>query len=97
MVTTIPGGAAVQPTPLAEEDVEKYAWRMNDPTNDVLAAAARLNKQEKTAELSALCEDNHTQHECAAGALCALPPGTDVSSSTHHCLDCQGNIHCAMW
>ena len=71
---------------------------MDDPPDDVIAAVMRLDeRREKTAELSALCEDDHTQHECAAGALCAAPPGTDVSASAHRCLDCRGKIHCAMW
>ena len=52
--------AAAQPNPLEEEDDDKYAWRMNDPLNDFLAARRKL---------SSLCKDNHTQHECAAGAL----------------------------
>jgi len=38
-----------------------------------------------------------TSHECADGALCAAPPGTDVNASAHRCLDCRGKIHCAMW
>ena len=71
---------------------------MDDPPDDVIAAVTRLDeRREKTTELSALCEDDHTQHECAAGALCAAPPGTDVSASAHRCLDCRGKIHCAMW
>ena len=71
---------------------------MDDPPDDVIAAVMCLDeRREKTAELSALCEDDHTQHECAAGALCAAPPGTDVSASAHRCLDCRGKIHCAMW
>ena len=83
---------------LAEEDDDEYRWRMDDPPDDVIAAVMRLDeRREKTAELSALCEDDHTQHECAAGALCAAPPGTDVSASAHCCLDCRGKIHCAMW
>ena len=55
MTTTMTSGAAARPTPLAEEDDDKYAW--------------------------------HMQHECVAGVLCAAPPGTDVSASTHRCLD----------
>ena len=76
---------------LAEEDDDEYCWRMDDPLDDVIAA------REKTAELFALCKDDHTQHECAASALCAAPPGTDVSASAHRYLDCQGKIHCVMW
>jgi hypothetical protein len=81
MTTTMTrSGAAAQPLPLAEEDNDKYAWRMNDPPNDFLAAVARWNEQEMVAELSALCKEDHTQHECAASALCAAPSGTDVSA-----------------
>ena len=62
---------------------------MEDPPDDVIAAVTRLDeRREKTAELSALCEDDHMQHEFAVGALCAAPPGTDVSASAHRCLDC---------
>jgi hypothetical protein len=83
---------------LAEEDNDEYHWRMDDPPDDVIAAVTHLDeRREKTAELSALCEDDHTQHECAAGALCAAPPGTNGSASAHRCLDCRGKIHCAMW
>jgi hypothetical protein len=67
-------------------------------SRDVIAAVTRLaERQEKTAELSAIRKDDLTQHECAAGALCVAPPGIDVSASTHRCLDCQGKIHCALW
>ena len=52
MTTTMTSGAAAQPPPLAEEDNDEYAWRMNDPLNDFLAAVARWNEQEKAAELS---------------------------------------------
>ena len=83
---------------LQEEDDDEYRWRMDDPPDDVIAAVTRLDeRREKTAELSPLCEDNHTQHACAAGALCVAPPGTDVSASAHRCLDCRGKIYCAMW
>ena len=83
---------------LAEEDDDKYRWRMDDPPDDVIAVVTRLDKcREKTAEFSALYEDDHTQHECAASALCAAPPGTDVSASTHHCLDSRSKIHCVIW
>ena len=83
---------------LAEEDDDDYRWRMESPPDDVIAAVTRLDeRREKTAELSTLCEDDHTQHECVAGALCAAPPGTDVSASAHRCLDCQGKIHCVWW
>ena len=48
-----------------EEDDKEYRWRMDDPPDDVIAAVAPLGEcREKTAELSALCKDNHTQHEC---------------------------------
>ena len=71
---------------------------MEFPPDDVIAAVTHLDeRREKTAELSPLCEDNHTQHACAAGALCVAPSGADVSASTHRCLDCQRKIHCAMW
>ena len=40
--------------------------------------------------------DNRS-HECAAGAFCTAPPGTDVNASAHRCLDCQRKIHCALW
>ena len=83
---------------LAEEDDDEYRWRMDDPPDDVIAAVTRLDeRREKTAELSALWKVDHTQHECAAGTLCAAPPGTDVSASAYRCLDCRGKIHCAMW
>ena len=77
---------------LEEEDDNEYRARMDDPPDDVVAAVTRLNeRREKTAE------DNLTQHKCAAGALCVAPSGADVSATTHHCLDCRGKIHCAMW
>ena len=54
---------------LAEEDNGDYCWRMDDPPDDVIAAVMVLDEsREKTAELYALCEDDHTQHECAASA-----------------------------
>jgi len=54
---------------LAEEDNDGYCWRMDDPPDDVMAAVMLLDEhREKTSELSTLCEDDHTQHECAAGA-----------------------------
>ena len=72
---------------LAEEDDDEYCHRMDDPPDDVVAAWMRLDEcREKTAKLSPLYKDDHTQHECATGALCMAPPGTDVSASTHHCL-----------
>ena len=72
-----------------EEDDDEYRWRMDNPPDDVIAVVTRLDKcREKTAEFSALYEDDHTQHECAASALCAAPPGTEVSASAHRCLDC---------
>ena len=71
---------------LAEEDDDEYRHRMDDPPDDVVAAWMRLDEcREKTAELSPLYKDDHTQHECAAGALCMAPPGTDVSASAHRC------------
>jgi hypothetical protein len=71
---------------------------MDDPPDDVVAAWTRLDKsREKTVELSRLFNDDHTQNECAAGALCVAPPGTDLSASAHRCLECRGKIHCAMW
>jgi hypothetical protein len=77
---------------LEDEDNDEYQSRMEFPPDDVVAAVTRLNdRREKTAE------DNLTQHECAAGALCVAPSGADVSASTHRCLDCRGKIHCAMW
>lgn len=77
---------------LEDEDNDEYQSRMEFPPDDVVAALTRLNdRQEETAE------DNLTQHECAAGALCVAPSGADVSASTHRCLDCRGKIHCAMW
>ena len=77
---------------LEEEDDNEYRARMDDPPDDVVAAVTRLSEhREKTAK------DNLTQHKCAAGALCVAPSGADVSATTHHCLDCRGKIHCAMW
>ena len=65
---------------LAEEDDDEYRWRMDDPPDDVIAAVMCLDeRREKTAELSALCEDDHTQHECCVRPLLALmsvPPRT---------------------
>ena len=34
---------------------------------------------------------------CAAGDLCSAPPGSDLSLSTHRCLECGNKIHCAIW
>ena len=34
---------------------------------------------------------------CAAGDLCSAPPGSDLSSSTHCCLECGNKIHCTIW
>ena len=83
---------------LVEEDDNEYCHRMDDPPDDVVAAWTRLDKsREKTVELSRLFNDDHTQNECAAGALCVAPPGTDLSASAHRCLECRGKIHCAMW
>jgi hypothetical protein len=42
-------------------------------------------------------EDNCLQHECAAGAFCKAPPGTDVNASAHRCIGCRGKIHSALW
>ena len=48
---------------LAEENDDNYRHRMDDPPDYVVAAWTRLDKsREKTAELSALYEDDHTQH-----------------------------------
>jgi hypothetical protein len=40
---------------------------------------------------------NNCLHECAAGAFCTAPPGTDDNASAHRCLDCRRKIHCALW
>ena len=34
---------------------------------------------------------------CAAGDLCSAPPGSDLSLSTHRCLECGNKIHCTIW
>ena len=34
---------------------------------------------------------------CAAEDLCSAPPGSDLSFSTHRCLECGNKIHCTIW
>jgi hypothetical protein len=49
---------------LEEEDDDEYQSRMEFPPDYIIAAVTRLaERQEKTAELSAIREDNRTQHE----------------------------------
>ena len=34
---------------------------------------------------------------CAAGDFCRAPREASLEDSTHHCLECRGRVHCALW
>ena len=83
---------------------------MDAPPPDVVTAmmcqVAQEREEEQQSATGTACtapntaEEDHThqmQLECAAGALCDAPHGTDLSASTHHCLNCCGKIHCAFF
>jgi hypothetical protein len=79
------------------EDDDNYEGRTNlVPPNNV-AAAVECENQRAASTTTPLPMSANEEAACAAGTLCQAPDHADINMLTHHCLNCRGKIHSAIW